>query len=432
MSFVTSHKSLTVKSELDLFSVKPTQNSIENGSIHEYRPVSILDSNSPIEFNIAGTDEYVDLSQTQIYIKATITTEDGTALLEIDDVVPVNNFINSMFDHISLELNSKTVTPPSNSYAMRSYFETLLNYSIDAKQSHLTSRVYMKDVAGDMNNAKSANCLARKAMTKNGKMEMTSFIHSELMSQNKLLLNGVSLTFRFFRSKPGFALLTSTTDKKKYKITINEAILYIRRVKVNPSIMMAHARTLEYGNAKYCVNRVEMKTISVPIGLHTKTLDNIVIGQLPKRLFLAMVESSALNDDIKQNPFNFQHFNVNHVGVTTDSNINVLPIKCNFDEEQYIQGYNSIFSSTGIHFGDQGNNITRADYAKGFTIFGFDLTEDLAASEAHWSLPRTGSMRIDLMFDKALTTPISVILYLEYDNIIEIDKFRNIILDYAS
>jgi len=432
MSFVTSHKSLTVKSELDLFTVKPTQNSIENGTVHEYRPVSILDSNSPIEFNIAPSDEYVDLSQTQIYIRATITEDNNKTLAAGDTVVPVNNFINSMFDHVSLELNSKTVTPPSNSYAMRSYFETLLNYSADAKKTHLTSRVYVKDLAGQMDSATSSSCDARKAMMKNGKVEMTSFIHSELMSQNKLLLNGVGMTFRFFRSKSGFALLKTSTDEKNYKITINEAILYIRRVKVNPSIMMAHAKTLEYGNAKYCVNRVEMKTITVPAGLQTKTLDNIVIGQLPKRLFLAMVDSKALNDDITRNPFNFQHFNVNHVGVTTDSNINILPIKCKFGNEQFIQGYNSIFSSTGIHFADQGNNITRKDYANGYTIFGFDLTEDLAASEAHWSLPRTGSMRIDLMFDKALKDPISVILYLEYDNIIEIDKFRNVILDYAS
>lgn len=91
-----------------------------------------------------------------------------------------------------------------------------------------------------------------------------------------------------------------------------------------------------------------------------------------------------------------------------------------------------MFASTGINFGDSGNNITREEYADGFALIGFDLTEDLGASENHWSLPRQGSLRIDLQFEKPLSEAIVVILYAEFDSLLEIDSERNVFVDYSS
>ena len=147
---------------------------------------------------------------------------------------------------------------------------------------------------------------------------------------------------------------------------------------------------------------------------------------------MGMVTSSAMNNNLKKNPFNFQHFDHNNVLLTSDSHTHIHPIKSDFSKGLYLQAYNSLFESCGIFFSDTGNDIKRKEYPHGFALIGFDLSEDLSASENHLSLPRQGSLRIDIQFDKALTEPISIILYAEFDNIIEIDKDRNVILDYSS
>jgi hypothetical protein len=39
--------------------------------------------------------------------------------------------------------------------------------------------------------------------------------------------------------------------------------------------------------------------------------DNMLLGQLPKRLVIACVDSDALNGAIGKNPFDFKHYKIN-------------------------------------------------------------------------------------------------------------------------
>ncbi|KAK3916657.1 hypothetical protein KUF71_015882 [Frankliniella fusca] len=93
--------------------------------------------------------------------------------------------------------------------------------------------------------------------------------------------------------------------------------------------------------------------------------------------------------------------------------------------------YNTLFSGTGIHWKDEGNGISWSDYPKGNTLFVFDLSPDLSASEPHWNLQRQGTMRLDLRFAEPLAQPINCVVYAEFQNLIEIDKDRNVIVDYS-
>lgn len=279
MAFISSHKSFAVKSELDLFDTKPTQMSVESGFFQEHRPISVLDSDAPLEFVVSGTDDYIDLSHTQIQLRVKIVKEDGSALTDEDNVAPVNNFLHSIFDHVGIELNNKTITTPSNSYHYRSYIETLLNYTEEAKKTHLSSSLFVKDEAGKMDDVKSSGFTERKSYMRNGVIELSGYIHSELMSQDKYLINGVSMRLKFYRSKPEFALMTSEDDGKSYKIDILEAILLVRKATINPSVLIAHARALSRANVKMPINRVDIKVISIPTDMQTKLLDNVYIGE---------------------------------------------------------------------------------------------------------------------------------------------------------
>ena len=148
MAFLHTHSHEGAKSELDFFTLPPTQTSIESSSWIEYKPVTSLTDDAPIEFVIPGHgDEYLDLARTLIYLKLQVVDGKGGNLPKGALVAPVNNFLHSMFSQIDVSLNQKAVSPSTNGYNYRAYIETLLNYGSDAKKSHLTCGLWYPDDA---------------------------------------------------------------------------------------------------------------------------------------------------------------------------------------------------------------------------------------------------------------------------------------------
>jgi len=103
-------------SELDLFSVPPTQTSVENDTWVEYHPLTTVGDGSPIEFDISGTGEdYIDLGNTMLYVQAKITKQDGTHLDANDPIGPVNLLLHSLFSQV----DGTQVTTLTNTYPYR-------------------------------------------------------------------------------------------------------------------------------------------------------------------------------------------------------------------------------------------------------------------------------------------------------------------------
>ena len=141
-----------VKTELDLFTVPPTQNCISDSHVVEYQPMASLDSGGPIEFLIPGSgDANLDLANTMLYVQAKVTRTNGHDLDANEPLGPVNNWLHSLFSQVDLYLNGTLVTSSSNTYAYRAYIETLLSYGFDAKSRQLTNQLWYKDKASRMN-----------------------------------------------------------------------------------------------------------------------------------------------------------------------------------------------------------------------------------------------------------------------------------------
>lgn len=189
MSFLHTHSCEAVKSELDLFTIPPTQTSIESSQWVEYKPITSLTDTSPIEFVVPGHgEEYIDLCRTMMHVKAQIIDGDGSTLDSKACVGPVNNFLHSMFSQVDVYFNQRPVATPNGGYPYRAYFETLLNYSYDAKESHLTCALWNGDSSGNMDAAltdtgASANSglASRTEYTSGSKVgDLLGHIHSDI------------------------------------------------------------------------------------------------------------------------------------------------------------------------------------------------------------------------------------------------------------
>jgi hypothetical protein len=439
MAFVHPQSCECAKSELDLFSVPPTQTSIESGGWVEYNPISSISDGVPIEFVIGGSgQDYIDLANTQLYTKIEIVRGDGTPIDNTEHVGPINLFLHSLFSEVDLRLNDTLISSTNNTYAYRSYIETLLSYGPAAKASQLTAALYYKDVAGRMEDANphDAACnpglLKRHSFFENGGVvDMIGCIHSDLFFQEKYLPSDVGIRLRLVRSKNAFCLMSSQ-QQPTYKVKIHDCKLFVRKVKLSPSVFVAHAKALEVGHAKYPVRRVICKTFTVPRGNLDFSQENLFTGQLPTRLVIGCVDNDAYNGDYTKNPYNFKHYSLNQIKIFLDGQQqHIKPLEPNFRSRQIVSSYMSLFSGTGKLQRDEGNDITREDYSNGYTLYAFDLTPDLA-EEGHFNLSKEGSVRVDLKFGAALPNTINVIAYAEFENVIEIDRNRNVIFDYGN
>ena len=443
-SFIHEKSQECAKSELDLFTIPPTQTSVEKGALIPYQPIASITDGGPVEFYIPGAgDEYIDLAQTQLYIRAKITNADGTHLQAAAPVGPVNLFLHSLFSQVDVSLNERLITSSTPTYPYRAMIETLLSYGHDAKRSQLSSALYYKDTAGHMDvvdptvaDDDNANIglKQRYEFTQRSRVvDMIGRIHSDIFFQSKYLLNGVNMKIKLIRNKNEFCLVSSA-DGPDYKVQILEATLFVRRMKISPSIQLAHSRALEKGNAKYPIRRVLCKMMSVPAGNITLSQDHVFLGALPNRIVIACVDNTAFSGNFARNPFNFQHYNVTSVAVHVDGEqIPAKPLRPVFQGPiiNYVRSYHTLFSGTNKMFEDQGNEITRTDYGNGYTLYAFDLTPDLTCG-GHFNLQKHGDLRLEINFRQALVQTINVIVYAEFENIIEIDKSRNVIFDYTS
>jgi len=98
MAFVHEQSCECTKLELDLFSIPPTQTSMEQGSWVEYHPLTTVADYSPINFDISGIGEdYIDFANTMLYVKVKVKLNDGNDLADDAAVGPVNLFLQSVF-----------------------------------------------------------------------------------------------------------------------------------------------------------------------------------------------------------------------------------------------------------------------------------------------------------------------------------------------
>jgi len=432
MAFVHNGSQPCLKTETDLFTLPPTQTAILSRKVISYKPIAPLSDNGPIEFTMPGQgDDYTDLAHCQLSLKVKIVKENGTDLSENDIVGPVNGFGWSIFEHMSVSWNNKTLNDPSHNHPYRCNIENLLTYGRGAQESHLTMNLWYKDEAGQHDSLKDNLGFTQRLShcAKSKEVELLGTLHGDVFNQSKLLIPGVEMKLKFVRSRHSFCLMGDQDGK----VVVTDATLLLHKVRLSPPVMLGHVKALEKATVKYPITRVDMKTATLSAGVQSKSIDNLYLGQMPKRVVIGLVDSAAYNGNRELNPFKYEHFDLNFLSLYVDGQqIPSIPLTPNFERAEYLACYETLFSGTNIHFRDEGNHIDRSEYPKGYTLFVFDLTPDLSGELDHWSPQQHGCMRMELRFRKPLPKVVTCLVYSEFHSLIEIDRYRNVTTDFTS
>ena len=423
-------------SQLDLFSVPPSQTSLEEGSFTEYHPVSVLTSTGPIEFTIsAENSNYIDLANSFLYVRANVTTAAGADLAKNVEIAPECNFLHTLWTQVDVYLNGSLVTQSNNNYPYRAYIENLLSFGQDAKNSQLSALLWHRNTSEhfDTRGATNLGYTKRKALAaESKKMDMMGKLHLDLFFQNRYLLNGVEVRLQLIRSNDLFCL-HGNANQADNKVSLKEVTLFVRKVKPNPAVQLAHVKALQHGTAKYPLRRVEVKSFTVPTGNRSITKENLFLGQLPTRMVVGVVDNDAYNGVITKSPFNFKHNSINFMTIYRDGvQIPSKPLQPDFTNDRFVRSYVRLFTQTGQYYRDTGNVISREQYKEVCALFAFDLTPQMDSSEVGFELIKHGNIRIEIHFAIATARTLTVIVFAEHDNLLEIDQDRNVAFDYTA
>jgi hypothetical protein len=162
---------------------------------------------------------------------------------------------------------------------------------------------------------------------------------------------------------------------------------------------------------------VELESFDFSTETQSRSIDQDIVGCIPKPLLFAMIDNKDFLGTITSNPYKFQHFGLPSLNMivngrqTPSESLIIGPSH----EKITTLAYKTLFEGFGIHHSNAGLQISHGMYINGYFILLYDLTPDLAASELHTSPADNGNIRIELTFKDVLKEATTCLLYIEYD-----------------
>ncbi|XP_053206997.1 uncharacterized protein F54H12.2-like [Panonychus citri] len=353
---------------------------------------TILDNATSYDINIPPTEDFTDLSETIIHVKLDIQSSENKNPSTTDDINVINGFGTCLFDQVDLYVGSVNTTQANGRYHYIAHIEDLI-----------FKHIGKADAAGTLWDEDTNR---KSRITK--PFELYFKLHSPLASQNNLLLNNLPLQLKFSRNKNTFVKLFPDAD-----IGIQEG--------------------LQKAPTNYFITRNLVKTFTIPASNTTAIFENVFSGVMPRRVIVGFVSNDSFNGKETESPFKFQNFELNSIGSQVNGvNIPSQPYEPDFKKDMYLREFIDLYRNTNQFHGLSMLKLKYDQYKDGNTLFAFDYTQDgtIGSESGTLSLLKRGTLKIEARFGEALKSPIHMIVFAQFDNLIQIDKYRNVTIDW--
>lgn len=456
--------SSVVPKEIALF-LKPKEiKGINSVYYVNYRAKNQIRKNSPVEIVIpSSTQDLTLLSASRLHVKARILDAEGNVIGFTDpdsssatpDVAIVNLMAASLWRQVDLQLNTQIISPHiSVNYPYKAIIDTLLSYSGEAKKATLQAQGYFKDEAYNFNASSNTGHILRKRLVEHGQvLELEGPLFLDICQQNRAILNGVEILIKAFPSADDFRLF-SPEDGASYQVEILDVFLRACHIKLQPTAVVGINDQLKRTPAIYPLLTSSIKAYTIPSQTYTYSLEDVFNSYVPAELVVAFVKSKAYSGDISESPYFFHHFMLNYLEFSVngksvpgealtpsfkyktvyktfeqeDDKNPVEPIgeaglsDTFFDSNGYINEYLNLFEGRDPY--TEGIDITRNDFAGGYSLFVFRLKHNLG-TEA-FSMPERGYTRLNIRFKEALEESVTLLAYAKFQDSVSIDLVRNV------
>jgi len=407
------------KSELCIFDSAFPQIAVNYSHFEEYYPVNSIagTSTANLEFNITGSNtDYLDLNDTLLCLELKTVKHNDADLVDGDGAVTPSNYLfQTLFNEATLIFNTILVEGGDKMYCHKALLDVLLNYNSDTKATNLASIGVGDDAF-------------RVALAKNSKpFTLCGSLQFDFFDQPKYLIPGVNVNIKLHRNANKL-ILHAATPATKPKLQYLSAKLLVRKVKVEPSVLMGHQLGLNKRNAKYPIQQTKVVTYSVGVGSLGFNKDQVFGDvRLPKFVLVTFQGSTKFSGAYDEHFPTFDHLKVTNMTLSRGSDFNECYTQDFTVADSHAASYvTSMIRNMGHLDKNLNNSITMDTFKSTYPFFTFVLSPDFVIDQAQ--LPSQGNLRIDIKFSTALEKAANIILYAIFDNEIQINKNRTVLI----
>ena|GEM_PF-3012922 len=424
-------------SALNIFSVPPTNVSVQRSYYAEVHPLSaITDQHAPIQFRLYNDNLWTDMSRIYLHLELSVEKEDAARgnwiQLEAADtswVACVQSLGLSFIQQLKVQIGNTDVYDSGTLYHYRSYLANELSFSRAAKESFMAScgYRYSKKHDTDTDEGFQERC---KLIGGSNIVQLMSRLDFDLGNQELYLLNNIDALFTIYRARDAFLIQTlRAADATRYRVFLHSAKLYAKMIDVQPSLNMAIYGQLEGEAAKYSLRRTEIRSTFLTAG-RREVDHNVFAATIPRRLTIAFIKAAAFNGDFKHSPFNFEPFGIRELSVQAGGqNYPVAPYNWDFENNKFARAFIDTYEALGMTNADRTCDITWEQFKSGWTIFVLPLTSTLDDS-CGFELLRSGTTSIHAKFNRPIPVGgVEMIILGEFDQMIMVDHQRRVLLD---
>ena len=176
--------------------------------------------------------------------------------------------------------------------------------------------------------------------------------------------------------------------------------------------------------ATYPTVRSEIRTFSMQGNLTLFDIPNLFQNRVPDCLIVGLLDSRAFNGDVTRDPFFFQKFGLSSIRQIVRGEeypYETLQLAHNTAARDNL-GYFRFLQANGAWCKKKGNMVEREDWGQGknCTLVMFDNVANGCADSQRLNSKQTGDLQLSLEFGAAPGTNITVLVYGEFENLLEI------------
>ena len=426
-------------SPIPLFDSVPINQDIVDKRIEKVAATSLSDKRH-FKFEIAGTDELIDLSKSLILLKLKVVKADGTNLDADVEVALINHAGATLFEKLEIALGSGQDNVVNiDNYGYVGYLENKLMNSSDYNNTCGTLSGYYEDTPSHFETLNDNNLgfKARKAMCKNSRIfQLYSKLHSGVFNQPKPLKSHIDLTLEFTLADPDFYIMAPALNVQntlKYRVEILEAHLVIKRLKLSNECNIKIEKAFQNNPIVYQFDRTRAWIKDVDTGLSTISFTDFCNkNDLPKFLMCGFVKENSFAGKQECNPFNFIPNKVKSINLSKNgTSITGKRLTMDYGRGNFSEAYYQFLESLGFWDGLEGCSTTPEAFSSGTTIYGFDLSTTCDGLNFVDQI-RQGNMEIDVLFDGDTDQKTKFVVLNIYESQISINNMMRVEKNYTS
>ena len=394
-----------------------------------YSSVTPVEDLEDVTFSIPSDPECAFvLNQTRLEGHFVVKTDSGEGVAETDTTTITNHYCAALFSQIEVHLNGTQICDLSAplSYSYKHHIDFLLSYNNNVLTNVGRSEGFCRthhDKCFDniATTGKMCQCIAenRPKIMNDKKVYFSSTLPVDIFYTDKYLPPNVEITVVLRRFNPCFGLLQDDPNKV-YRIRLKELKLRMRKVlpcervrnRLNAELLKGRPFFLPFKDT-------QMKHYLIPSGSLSFSANHINNSEmLPQQIIFCMLRSDLFAKGPSYHlPFKFKHADLASVILKNNGRpLLPRPIECKIDTDNYMELYDHFQSNVGGR-----NCISPQAFTEGQMFLAFDLTPDKCLSfHNHVGVP--GNLEVDLTFNTATRSPLTLISYAIYNAAISIDS----------